>query len=142
MKRILQCVTIAAGIGAMAFGAVSALTHAQLTHPFAMTLWLAGAAAAHDGLVAPVVFAVALFGVRRVPARWRPAVQAGAILTGVAGLVALPFVLGLGRRPDDPSALPLPYGRNLVVVLAAVWTVLLGTTALRARRRPRPADRR
>jgi hypothetical protein len=81
----------------------------------------------------------ALIG-RFVPVRTRAGVRVAAYLSLTLVVVALPFVLGFGRRPDDPSALPLNYGRGLAIALAAVW---LGTAAvLVARRRVRHPSRR
>ncbi|MFC7759887.1 hypothetical protein ACFQY4_19090 [Catellatospora bangladeshensis] len=50
-------------------------------------------------------------------------------------MVALPLLLGYGRRPDDPSALPRDYHRGYLVCLAAVWLVTAAVLAVRARRR-------
>jgi putative copper export protein len=59
----------------------------------------------------------------------------------VVTFVALPFVLGRGRIADNPSRQPLDYGRGLLVVLAAIWSVVLVAVAVRyllaVRRRPR-----
>jgi hypothetical protein len=36
-------------------------------------------------------------------------------------VVALPLVLGRGRIPDNPSVLPLHYGRGLLVIYTIIW---------------------
>lgn len=98
---------------------------ADLPDPFDVLVWLGGALVLHDGIIAPLVLATGL-AVAAVPAR---GLVRGALLTaGVLVLVTLPLLLRPGA-PPNPSALPLPYGRNLAVVLAAV-AVAAGVTAV------------
>ncbi|MFE8938480.1 hypothetical protein ACFYNX_13400 [Streptomyces sp. NPDC007872] len=79
-------------------------------------VWLAGALVVHDGLLAPLVLAVGLLiAGRSERGLWRGAL----VIAGSVVLVTLPLLLRPGP-PPNPSALPLPYGRNLVIVLAAV----------------------
>ncbi|MYV65791.1 hypothetical protein GT043_07540 [Streptomyces sp. SID2131] len=79
-------------------------------------VWLAGALVVHDGLLAPLVLAVGLLiAGRSERGLWRGAL----VIAGSVALVTLPLLLRPGP-PPNPSALPLPYGRNLVIVLAAV----------------------
>jgi hypothetical protein len=61
------------------------------------------------------------------------------------GVVAFPLVLGFGRTPDNPSILPLAYGRGLFLILALTWAVALTSVALtrfRANRRALTPNRR
>ncbi|MCY0938035.1 hypothetical protein [Streptomyces sp. H34-S4] len=107
---------------------------ADLPDPLDVLVWLGGALVLHDGIIAPLVLATGL-AVAAVPAR---GLVRGALLTaGVLVLVTLPLLLRPGA-PPNPSALPLPYGRNLAVVLAAV-AAAAGVTAVvgRWRRRSR-----
>ncbi|NDU75361.1 hypothetical protein GWI34_22445 [Actinomadura sp. DSM 109109] len=101
--------------------------------------WFAGAAVLHDAVLVPAVLAAgALTGL--VPAGQRRVVRAALVIGGCVSLVALPAVLGYGRRADEPSRLPLPYGRNLAIVLAAVAAAAacaLAVRAVTARRAPR-----
>ncbi|CAM5634410.1 hypothetical protein SAVIM338S_06108 [Streptomyces avidinii] len=108
-----------------------------LPDPAGVALWLGGALVVHDGIIAPLVLAAGA-AVAAVPAR---GVVRGALLTaGALVLVTLPLLLRPGA-PANPSALPLPYGRNLAVVLAVVAVtavaVALGPRLARARRGPR-----
>lgn len=107
---------------------------ADLPDPFGVLVWLGGALVLHDGIIAPLVLAAGL-AVAAVPAR---GLVRGALLTaGVLVLVTLPLLLRPGT-PPNPSALPLPYGRNLLLVLAAVL-VAAGAMAVVGRwRRSRP----
>ncbi|QXJ19783.1 hypothetical protein AGRA3207_000375 [Actinomadura graeca] len=99
-------------------------------------VWFAGAVVAHDAVLVPVVLAAGV-ATGRLPAAWRRPVRAALIAGGCVSLVSLPLVLGYGRRADVPSQLPLPYGRNLAVVLAviAVAAVLAGAVRAGAARR-------
>jgi hypothetical protein len=53
----------------------------------------------------------------------------------------VPFALGFGRSADNTSVLPLPYERNLVLILALVWSAWLIRKGIE-RRRARVAGRR
>jgi hypothetical protein len=59
-----------------------------------------------------------------------------AAVSGALTLVALPFVLGFGADPLNPSFLPREYGRNLLLLVVAVWLVA-AVWAVVAVRRPR-----
>jgi len=84
----------------------------------------------NDAVFLPLVIAVGAL-VRRLP-RW---LRTAALVAGVLALpvfvVGLPLALGRGRSPDNPSARPLPYGRNLLLMLAAVVTGTLCGAAVR-----------
>lgn len=104
-----------------------------LPDPLDVMVWLGGALVLHDAIIAPLVLAAGL-AVAAVPAR---GVVRGALLTaGVLVLVTLPLLLRPGT-PPNPSALPLPYGRNLLIVLAvvAVAAVALALAGRRGRAR-------
>ncbi|MEV7420222.1 hypothetical protein [Streptomyces sp. NPDC089919] len=106
---------------------------ASLPDPSDAVVWLGGALVLHDGVIAPLLLAVGLL-VAAVPAR--RAVR-GALLTGgVLVLITLPLLLRPGA-PPNPSALPLPYGRNLALVLAAVAVLTAAGTCLTYRRKHR-----
>ncbi|NVI87397.1 hypothetical protein [Actinomadura sp. BRA 177] len=103
-------------------------------------VWFAGAAILHDGVLVPAVL-VAGLATGRLPARHRRIVRAALVIAGCVTAVALPLVLGYGRRADEPSRLPLPYGRNLAIVLAAITVIAAAAAAARLiadHRRGRP----
>ncbi|WP_141575307.1 hypothetical protein [Actinomadura sp. WMMA1423] len=105
--------------------------------PFAeWAKWFAGAAVLHDAVLVPAVLAAgALTGL--VPAGQRRVVRAALVVGGCVTAVAIPVVLAYGRRADEPSRLPLPYGRNLAIVLgfiAAAAALAVAARALTARR--------
>ncbi len=105
------------------------------------TSWLAfviGSLAAHDALIAPVVAVLALGLVRLLPARIRPPLQAGLVVSAILALVAIPLLGGWGRRPHDPTLLPDgDYWPNLLIALAAVWAVVLAALLAGGLRRRR-----
>jgi hypothetical protein len=80
----------------------------------------------HDAVWMPIVLVAGAVLTRLVPQRHRVAARIAAITAAAVTVVALPLVLGFGRQADNPSVLPLPYGRNLAVVLL----VVAGTTLL------------
>ncbi|MCX4782679.1 hypothetical protein [Streptomyces sp. NBC_01264] len=119
--KSLRLVLGAAGLLLIAIGG---RLLAVLPDPFDVLVWMGGAVVLHDGIIAPLVLLAGL-AVAAVPAR---GLVRGALLTaGVLVLVTLPLLLRPGT-PPNPSALPLPYGRNLLLVLAAV-AVAAGVTA-------------
>ena len=125
------------GVAAVAYGGYELLVTAGKTHPPAAAIWFAGGVVAHDAVFVPVVLLGAAAVVRFVPRVARPVVQSALFVSGSVFLVALPLVWGLGGNAGNPSTNPLPYGRNLAIVLAVVWAVaavLVVRRVLRARR--------
>ena len=55
----------------------------------------------------------------------------GLVLSGLVTALAWPYVRGYGYRASNPSALPLHYGRNLLIVLAAIWSLVAAVTISR-----------
>ena len=133
----------ALGCSIMAWGLWGLITHLSAAGLFGwVRFWLAGVIL-HDALLAPAVVAVGWFLRRVVPPPARIFVQTGAVLSGVVLLVSAPFVLGHGRRADVPSALPLDYGRSLLLILAGIWLVVAvaSAVAVSACRNTRRSDR-
>ncbi|KAA6211205.1 hypothetical protein [Streptomyces filamentosus] len=112
-SQVLRYAVGGLGVGLIGLGAW--LVTAEPA-PGAVLVWLAGALVVHDGVLAPLVLAVGLLIAGR-PGRglWRGAL----VIAGSVVLVTLPLLLRPGP-PPNPSALPLAYGRNLAIVLAAV----------------------
>jgi hypothetical protein len=112
------------GVLAMGYAAVGSVL--QLGGKLGgVVLFLIVVLVAHDGVWLPLVLlAGTLLKARRTP------VRVAAIVATALTMVALPLALGLGRSADNPSALPLNYGRNLVLVLlgvaAATGVILVG----------------
>ncbi|MDQ0939510.1 hypothetical protein [Streptomyces sp. V1I1] len=112
----MRIVAGALGLALMAVGATLLLTGGQLKD---VALWLAGAIVLHDGIIAPLVLGVGLL-LAAVPARGT--VRGALVVAGCLTMIALPPLLRPGA-PTNPSALPLDYLRNWLLVLGAVAVV-------------------
>ncbi|MFI2346095.1 hypothetical protein ACH492_03340 [Streptomyces sp. NPDC019443] len=112
----MRTVAGALGLALMAVGATLLLTGGQLKD---VALWLAGAIVLHDGIIAPLVLGVGLL-LAAVPARGT--VRGALVVAGCLTMIALPPLVRPGA-PTNPSALPLDYLRNLLLVLVAVAVV-------------------
>ncbi|MCB0919930.1 MAG: hypothetical protein KDC39_15325 [Actinobacteria bacterium] len=91
-------------------------------------VWLVAGVLLHDVVLATIV-ALAGWGIAQfVPPRIRGWVQGGLVVAGAITIMATPVLIGAGRKPDNPSLLPLNYPLNwlIVMVVIAVVTVLLG----------------
>ncbi|MFG3307417.1 hypothetical protein [Streptomyces wuyuanensis] len=105
----------AGALGVMMMTAGAALVLSSRDAP-GVLVWLGGALVLHDAVLAPLVLGVGLL-VAGLPARG--VVRGALVVGGSLVLITLPLLLRPGA-PPNPSALPLPYGRNLVIVLGAV----------------------
>ncbi|MFJ6945822.1 hypothetical protein ACISU4_14440 [Streptomyces wuyuanensis] len=105
----------AGALGVMMMGVGAALVLSSRDAP-GVLVWLGGALVLHDAVLAPLVLGVGLL-VAGLPARG--VVRGALVVGGSLVLITLPLLLRPGA-PPNPSALPLPYGRNLVIVLGAV----------------------
>lgn len=125
--RIGVCAAYAAGLALIGLG----LRGIAADVPAARwAAWFAGAAVLHDGVLVPAVLAAGL-ATGRLPAPYRRVVRAALVIAACVTAVAIPLVLGYGRRADEPSRLPLPYGRNLAIVLAAITVIAAAAVAAR-----------
>ncbi|WP_369148570.1 hypothetical protein [Streptomyces sp. R44] len=114
------------GLGLVLIG-VGAWRVADQPDPLGVLVWLAGAVVLHDGIIAPLVLAIGLLVVGRPE---RGVLRGALVVAGSLLLVTLPLLVRPGE-PPNPSALPLPYGRNLVIVLAAVVVVAVAVILVR-----------
>ena len=130
---------VGAGAGVMAYAVFGAVTDPARAIG-GQLVFLIAVVVAHDGILMPITIGAGLLIGRYVPTTVRRPLVAAAIASLALTLMAIPFVLGRGRRPDDPSALPLDYGRGLLITLAFVWAVALAFAwrSWRASRRRQP----
>ncbi|RSM55782.1 hypothetical protein DMB66_34875 [Actinoplanes sp. ATCC 53533] len=126
---------IASGALIIAYAVSGALADSDFK--FGTLAFLAAVIVAHDGLLMPLTIgAGALIG-RIVPPTSRTPVRVAAVLSLALTIVAFPLVLGSGRVADNPSVLPLHYGRGLFVVYTLIWvTTTVVVVARRRRHRP------
>jgi hypothetical protein len=99
--------------------------------PVGWAIWFAGAAIAHDALLAPAVFGAAHL-VGRAPRQVRAPLTIALVLAGSVTLVALPLLWEEGRRPDNPSILPQAYGVHLSTIVILIALVTAAIAALNA----------
>lgn len=132
---VVSAVVSVAGAALIGWGVYGIAAHVGFA---GWAVWFAGAAVLHDGVLVPLVL-VAGAATGRVPGAYRTIVRAALVAAGCVTAVALPLVLGKGRRAEEPSRLPLPYDRNLAVVLGCVTAAAAAAIAVRmlARRRAR-----
>ncbi|MBX7268621.1 hypothetical protein KIF24_23110 [Micromonospora sp. Llam7] len=129
-----RTVLITGGCLLMAYAVVGALTDSDLA-PAGVLLFLAAVLVGHDVVWMAAVLTVGA-ALTRVPPRYRSTARIAAVTAAAVTVVGLPLALGFGRSADNPSVLPLPYGRNLVAVLLVIAgaTLLAGVLPVRLRR--------
>jgi MFS family permease len=130
MGRILL---IGFGILVMAFGGLQLVWNVPTSEYVNLAVWLAAGVVLHDMLLAGLVAACGWLMAKVLPKRYRSYAQAGIIVAGIVAIMSIPVVVGAGRKPDNPSLLPLDYSRNLVIVVAviALVTILLAILSRR-----------
>ena len=127
-------VVIAAGWALIGWVVAGVLREADRTHPGSWATWVIGAALVHDLVVLPLVLLVGLGLSNAIPPAWRPPIRAAVTVVVVIGLATWPTVARFGARADNPSILPLPAGRNLVLLAGALLLAALVAGWIRARR--------
>lgn len=128
---------IVPGLAAVGWGAAGLLRSSDDVPLGSWFLWFVGGALAHDLLVAPVVIGLGALLVRVLPNEARAPVVAGLVVLGPLVLIGGLFALNPGDV-SEPGFLPLPYGRNLVLLVGGVLTVAgvwAAVRTARARRR-------
>jgi hypothetical protein len=128
MKRpgvlaLTQLVLGLAGLAGLGWGLAGFVSHPRQTVPSNALTWLVGGVLLHDAVLVPVVAVLGLVLTRLVRAPYRAVAQGALIVSGALALATLPQWRGYGGAPGNPTVDPLPYGRNLLLVLAAVWAV-------------------
>lgn len=104
------------GVAITGFGVWLLFGGGEVRDPGDVMVWLAGAIVLHDGLIAPLVFAVGLL-LAALPAR--RTLRTALMTAGALTLVALPPLLRPGT-PKNPSVLPSDYVGNWLLTLGAV----------------------
>ena len=134
---VLRVLLAAAGLAAIGYGIDGLVARPRATNPPQAASWLIGGILVHDLLVVPVTAVVGFLLTRGVPAPYRAVLQGALLVSAAVVLAFLPLWRGYGGSPGNPSVNPLPYGRNLTIVLGAVWTgaaVLIVFRVVSARR--------
>jgi hypothetical protein len=129
---VIVCAFVVGG-ATMAVGVLPALENPADAHPLALAVHLVGFDLVHDLVFAPLVLAAGLALRRFVPARVRVPVSLAAASTLLVGVFSYPLLRRWGQRPLNSSTLPLPYGRNISIVIAVIWLVAAAAIIRRLR---------
>lgn len=132
----LRVVLVISGVLVMAYAVGGALTDPGVK-PFGVLSFLVAVLVAHDLLWMPVVLLAGALLTRFATPLWRT------LAITVAALLVVAVPLTVAARPaDNPSVLPLDYGRNLLLLLAviAVTGIVAAITSRIRKRMERPAD--
>ena len=124
------------GLAAVGYGGHGLLTAGRRVPLDSWLTWFVGSALLHDLVIAPLWIGLGWLSARLLPRAARPAVVVGATVSGALTLVALPFVLGRGADPANPSFLPRDYGVVLALLVLGI-AVVTAAAAVRAARRAR-----
>jgi hypothetical protein len=134
---------LAIGAVVMTYAVIGALTDPDVK--FGALLFLIVVLPAHDGLLLPFTLGVGILVGRYAPRRVRALVRAALVVSLAVTIVAFPLVLGRGRAADNPSVLPLHYGRGLLEIYAIIWATVAAAAGVRAwrdrHRKAAPPDR-
>ncbi|CAO5183367.1 membrane hypothetical protein [Frankia sp. AiPs1] len=137
----VRVVVAAAGLAVAGYGIAGLMTHPRATHPAHTLRWLLGGLLGHDVLVAPAAAVLGVLLSRLVAHPYRSVVQAASFVSASIALASFPLWSGRVGHPANPSVDPLPYGRNLLTVLGAIWSVAAAVMLRRAVRARRSTDR-
>ena len=139
MTTARRCL-LAIGAVVMTYAVIGALTDPDVK--FGALIFLIAVLVAHDGLLLPLTIGVGSLVGRYAPRRVRALTTAALVVSLAVTIVAFPLVLGRGRAADNPSLLPLHYGRGLLEIYAIIWaTVAAAATVQAGRDRRREAHR-
>jgi len=118
----------------IALGIRGLLHNYVATNPSVVGRYVLEAALILDLVVAPIACGAGLLVGRLFKPPVRAIVGAGMVASALVALYSFPFVRGYGRNPKLPSALPVNYGRGLVIVLVTIWVVVGALCAWSLRR--------
>jgi hypothetical protein len=122
------------GLALISVGVRSALGNQRDSHPSALVAHVVGFDLAHDLLLAPIALFVGWIIKKILPPYARGPIRGAIAISSMFVVFAYPLVRRWGKRPGNPSTLPLPYGTNLAIIVGIVW---ITAAVIVARRRLR-----
>ena len=125
MMRTCRVLMVLIGTGVIGYGLYRLLTDPQIDDPLSILVWAAGAVALHDGLWLPIVCLIGARVARDIVLR------SGLIVAASLTAVALPAVLREHSDQGNPTLLPLPYQRNLLLLLGSCAVITVTIWAIR-----------
>jgi len=137
MKRA----AFAVGAALVALGAYLVIEATGFASLRSALIWFGGGVVGHDGVLVPLTLLVGVALARWVPGTYRGLLQGALVVSAMLSLALVPLLSGRGLTAANPSQQPLPYGRNLLLVLAGVWA-LAAVLAVRRAVEERKAGRR
>lgn len=126
---------LAVGGGIFLFGLRGFIVDEAQTQPMDWLKWVLGGLLSHDAILAPVAIVVGWLLTRLVPVAVRGGIQGTLAVAATVVVMAYPVLRAEGREPDNPSLLPLDYGKNLAIVIAIILVAGVALTFARAARR-------
>ncbi|MEU0369669.1 hypothetical protein ABZ070_05280 [Streptomyces sp. NPDC006283] len=124
---VVRYVVGGCGTGLMVFGGTLLLERPE---PWRIGVWLAGGVLVHDGLIAPLVIAIAAL-TAAAGLRLRGVPRAALVVAGSLTVIALPPLLRPGGVANA-TVLPLDYLRNWLLAMAAVAVITVAYVGVRA----------
>jgi hypothetical protein len=128
MMRTCRALMALLGTGVIGYGLYGLLTDPQIDDPLSILVWATGAVALHDGLWLPVVCVIGALVAHDIVLR------SGLIVAASLTIVGLPAVLREDSDQGNPTLLPLPYQRNLLLLLGCCAVITLTIWAVRRTR--------
>lgn len=119
----VRVILIGAGVLVAVIGGVVLLNDIPARQYPAIIVWLVAVLIAHDVLIAGIVFIVAFAGRKaagRMPLRAILVMQCALAVAGIMTLLVVPEIVKKAVGTANPSVLPLTYGLNLAILLAAL----------------------
>jgi hypothetical protein len=120
------------GVAMLAWGVVLGLP--LVPDPVPIATWFLGGPVLHDLLFAPLVGVLGVAAARWLAPRWRTPVKVGAVLSGVLGLLAVPYLWRPYGTSVNPGLHDRSYGPGLLTTLAVVWLGVLLAGLIRRRK--------
>lgn len=140
MRNYRVALCLAGGL-LLTFGAFRLVTNLDRTDLLVLGLWLMGALALHDAVIAPLTVGTGVL-LTRVPPRARRYLQGALIVGALLTVIAIPLIHRRGTQPEVKAILLRNYAGNLALLLGLTAAVAVTLYAARVVRDQRSATTR